>query len=303
VHPVSPTGEKRPDFWVRDIHPFFLEAAVASGESAQQRSANQRMNAVYDALNQLRSPDFFIGIELHGSPKTPPSSRALRKFLTEKLALLDHAALRAALEHSGDLECAPRWRYEHAGWVIDFFPIPKPPEARDRGDVRPLAVFLEDAKCRIGCAAFRDTLKKKAGKYGHLDAPFVVAVNAIDHADDIDIRDALFGQECIEVSVSENGIRERPSRLRNGIWQGPKGPRNTRVSAVLAVFGLTHSNIASVGVRLYSNPWAVKPYRGPLTRLTQLAPVEGRMVEIPGISLGEILGLPSSWPNAAEGEN
>jgi hypothetical protein len=159
VHPVSPTGEKRPDFWVRDIHPFFVEAAVASGESAQERSANQRMNAVYDALNQLRSPDYFIGIELHGSPAIPPSSRDLRKFLTEKLALLDYALLRTAFEHSGDLECAPRWRYEHAGWVIDFFPIPKPPETRDKRHVRPLAAFLEDAKCRV-CGVSRHAEKE-----------------------------------------------------------------------------------------------------------------------------------------------
>jgi hypothetical protein len=303
VHPFTPTGERRPDFWVGGTQPFFLEAAVASDESTQQRSANQRMNAVYDALNQLRSPDFFIGLELHGSPATPPSSRALRNFLTERLALLDYAALRTAFEHSGDIECAPRWRFEHAGWVIDFFPIPKSPETRGDSDVRPVGAFLEEATWRVGCAAFRNTLRKKAGKYGQLGAPFVIAVNAIDHAEDIDVKDALFGQECIEVAVSEHGTRERQARMRNGIWWGPRGPRNTRVSAVLAVFGLNHSNVAKVGVRLYNNPWAARPYSGPLSRFSQLALVGDRMVDLPGISLGEILGLPSNWPHVADGQD
>jgi len=296
VHPVLLTGERRPDFLVQDTQTFFLEAAVVSDESAQQRSAHRRMNSVYDALNQLQSPDFLIGLELHGTPATPPPARALRDFLEKKIAALDYDALRNAFENSGDLDCAPRWRYEHAGWVIDFFPIPKSPETRGDTNVRPVAAFVEEATWRIGCAPFRDTLKKKAGKYGQFDVPFIVAVNSMDHADDIDVRDALFGQECIEATVSERGTSERQTRMRNGIWLGPRGTRNTRLSAVLAVFGLNHSNLARVPVRLYKNPWAAKSYEGALCRFPQLADQGGRMVDFPGVGLGEVLGLPAGWP-------
>ncbi len=120
VHPSTSKGT-RPDFWVHDAEPFFLEAAVVSDESGEERGSNQRMNAVYDALNKLDCPDFFIGLRLRGSPATPPPAAKIRTFLIEKLATVDYNALRTAFESSGDLDCSPRWRYEHDGWKVDFF--------------------------------------------------------------------------------------------------------------------------------------------------------------------------------------
>lgn len=158
---------------------------------------------------------------MRGAPATPPPSRALRAFLAQNLELLDYAALRKAFEESDSFDCLPRWRYEHAGWIVDFFPVPKSTTARGRTDIRPLGAFQEEATWSVGCAALRDTLKKKAGKYGDLGRPFVIAVNAIDDAHDIDVKDALLGQECIQVFVSEHGPLERQSRVRDGVWWGP----------------------------------------------------------------------------------
>lgn len=299
MHPASPTGKKRPDFLIRERRPFFLEAAVVSDESAQEHAAKQRMNTVYDAINKLQSPDFFIGLELHGAPATPPSSRSLRRFLEDKLSDLDYVAVRTALEASGSLDCMPHWRYSHEGWSIDFFPIPKSPAARGSADARPVGALIEEGKWRDGCKGLRETLSKKAGRYGQLDIPYIIAVNAIDHADDIDVRDALFGQECLEVAGSESGACERPNRMRNGVLWGPDGARNTRVSAVLVAFGLNHSNIAKVRVCLYHNPWASRPYDGALCQFGQLIPIDGRLEPITGRALGEILGLPAEWPDGA----
>lgn len=66
-----------------------MEAVLASDESEAEAAANARMDAVYDALNRLESPNFFIGMELRGAPETPPPARQIRAFLEEHLVPLN----------------------------------------------------------------------------------------------------------------------------------------------------------------------------------------------------------------------
>lgn len=89
LHPNPPTGTNRcPDFLVVPERgdPFYLEAVVATDESAAERAAQARMNAVYDVLGRLDSPHFFIGIRLRGTPATPPPASKIRSFLFGRLA-------------------------------------------------------------------------------------------------------------------------------------------------------------------------------------------------------------------------
>ena len=56
----------------------------------------------------------------------------------------------------------------------------------------------------------RDSIVEKGRKYGDLDIPYVIAVNALEPADTIDIVQALYGQEEFIIDVS--GL---PQRLQN----------------------------------------------------------------------------------------
>lgn len=64
IHPKVPNSEKRPDFLVsKDELKFYLEAKVAKGESEEQESQQKRINKIYDSLNTISSPNFFLSIK------------------------------------------------------------------------------------------------------------------------------------------------------------------------------------------------------------------------------------------------
>ena len=59
-----------PDFLARrDGSQFYVEATVAGLPSEEKSAAEKRMAVVYDAINKLELPNFFLGLELVGAPK------------------------------------------------------------------------------------------------------------------------------------------------------------------------------------------------------------------------------------------
>jgi len=112
VHPQIVGTQRRPDFHVESPmgHACYLEAILASDETREESAANARMNQVYDALNRLNSPDFYIGMNLGGAPATPPSARHIRAFLSRHLAQLNFDDI-ADLFRDGGFRALPHWLY------------------------------------------------------------------------------------------------------------------------------------------------------------------------------------------------
>ena len=305
IHPTVPNVARTPDFLVKspDGERFYIEATIATNESAAEAASRARMNAVYDVLNRVvDSPDFFLWIKIDGAPKTPPPARRIASFVSAHLAELDPDQI-TRLYESGRIEEIPRWSFEHEGWEIEFKPIPKKNEARGKPGVRPIAVQSTGVRWVDRRTPIRDAITEKAGRYGVLDLPYVVAVNVLEFIDEIDILEALFGKEQFTILLSKSGpaetVNTRMSRLPDGAWSGTGGPRYTRVSAVLLATRLSVYNIPRANFRLYHNPWAYRPYQSVLTRLPQAVPRDNRMEHIDGESTEAIFGLPSSWPDEA----
>lgn len=78
IHPQKEDADgKHPDFLVKppDGYCFYIEAVLATGESKEEEAARNRINTVYDCINDLNSPNFFIGINhVKGTPRTQPSA-------------------------------------------------------------------------------------------------------------------------------------------------------------------------------------------------------------------------------------
>lgn len=301
IHPALLANARRPDFFVRPIlgSEYYLEAVTVMGESRREAAEKARMNAVYDALNRMDSADFFVGMKIQGAPETPPSARRMRRFLGEQLAVLNPDALARHFE-AGGFEALPHWRFEHEGWQIDFFPMPKPPELRGRPGIRPIGLQFEGFRFLDRGAGIRDAIVDKAGNYGDLRLPYVVAVNAQpDHVDEADIMAALFGAEQIVFQVDPDGTgHDRFVRAPDGAWTSLNGPRYTRVSAVLVATQVSPSSLAWGSMCLYHNPWAVRSYEGRLNRLnTLITAQDGRVSRCNGLSLADVFQLPANWPN------
>jgi hypothetical protein len=89
-HPTIPGAPNHPDSLIlKDGTPRFYWEAVAVGNSAKEESEVNRINQVYDTLNALESPDFYVTIQLEGAPASSPAGAKLRKELKNWLDTLN----------------------------------------------------------------------------------------------------------------------------------------------------------------------------------------------------------------------
>jgi hypothetical protein len=242
----------------------FLEAVLATDTSDSAAAAERRENILLDSLDGLECEEYFIGVEVIRESERPGSGRRLRQFVSEQVRQLDHAEVCRALEQPGT-PTLPTFIYEDDGWKIKLTASPKSRPGKARG--RAIGFEVTGMHQIDSAGPLKSALKKKAGRYGDVGAPFVIAVNALDMlVDDIDFREALLGTEYIEVKQTLNGVRTIEARHPDGLWTSNSGPSYARVSGVLFTWKARSSNfLVGAEARLYLNPWAAHPYSGELT--------------------------------------
>jgi hypothetical protein len=200
-----------PDFLVQgpDGSRFYLEAVVATAKSAQAVAADKRLNMAIAAIERVESPAHFLDLHIEGKPTEPIRGRQLRGAL---------AAWIADLPDSDEAKNVPPFVYEAFGakFTIGAFYRNKRGEVGERAvGMRSLEPYWETPGDGL-----RESVDKKASKYGELDAPYVVAVNATgEYQSEEDAFDAMFGSPCVVVRRFEDGrIEHRDSRNRDGVW-------------------------------------------------------------------------------------
>lgn len=86
VHPEIPNSNKRPDFLLKKGNvEFYMEAKEARNKSAGEEAIEKRINQVYDSLNKIKSPNFYLKINelLLKSNKQTSTKKAIQKIETE----------------------------------------------------------------------------------------------------------------------------------------------------------------------------------------------------------------------------
>lgn len=292
VHPnTNDAKNKTPDYLVTDSNgqQYYLEATLTSGKSNDERRKEAIENSIYDAINKMDSPDYFIGLKVRGAPQTQPSGKRISEFLKHKLNQLNYSEIADLCVSADGYNLVPHWKYQHEGWDIEFFPIPKSLNRGKQG-VRPIGTIMTGIEEIDSRKSINNAIIKKAGKYGLLNLPFIIAVNLLDNLEMIDILDALFGQETVCFSV-QNPQLYWTSRKRNGAWTNDQNrPTYTRVSAVLMMGYASPWNVENAPAYLCHNPWAVHPYCGILTAFPQVVVNEhGEIKSLQGKPLKDIL--------------
>jgi hypothetical protein len=147
----------------------------------------------------------------------------------------------------------------------------------------------------------RPALKKKASRYGKLDHPYLVALNALStHHRELAVIDALLGTEYVRLSKGPNGEEiEEYLRKPDGIWYGPPDgqPQNKRLSGVLALTKIDPWNFASKMGLLIPNPWAEKPLPQLGLGTAELVVVGSAYERKEGEPIHKLVGLPAAWPD------
>lgn len=300
IHPQIEGESTHPEFLASlDTEPkFYLEATLSVGP-IEEVAAEKRENIVYDTLDKMDSPNFFIGVKIEGLPKTPPPGSRWRSFLVKELFKLDPDELAIRLKRRG-LESMPKWNMNHDGWNVTFQPIPKSPQARGKERIRPLGLRFSGFSELKDHIYLRNAIRGKSTKYGKLNLPYIIAVNILSiFCNDMSITNALFGDEGITVFRKGDGIfNHKPGRKHNGVWRGPRGPQNTRVSGVMTFAYLAQRNIPKVNPILWHNPWAKRPLNPDIWPLPQR--IVNKQTGIPELKEGkrvvEVFNLQEKWP-------
>jgi len=259
------TGSGRtPDFRVvAQDGPMYVEATTA-GPPREQTEAQRRKNLLLDAVDELSCDGFTLAVAVAvaavGGKSLAPGP--VRSELSDWLAGLDPdavlAAVAAAPAHAESDEEAgyPVHIIAREGWDVEWTAYPLSREWRGRqgrliGSERmPEAVSVKDEK------PLRNALRHKAGRYGRLDAPYLVAVGE-EPFSPLDVQDhrtdALYGSSAVVVDGPQAG---RPVRLPDGSWRRGRTWRYTRVSGVLFLAGLRPWTALEAVPELWINPAA-----------------------------------------------
>jgi hypothetical protein len=293
IHPRLRHVETKPDFLAETSasERFYLEGVV-KGENAEDRRRGQLRDWLYDQIDAcLRSQ---VSITLH---RVGPNRLPVRKLISQLEAHLNRLdADEVRRPHNAGRVDERCWRWDSSGWLIDFFPMPKPARSSSCRDMRPIVsdwqfFYAGDVQ------PIRNALHDKATRYGRIRLPYVIALNVPTQTHDFpqNVITALFGEECASVAGMPSPL---PRGAVNAFWGSRQVPKNTRVSAVLAVKWTNTANVSGARAYLCHNPWAATPYTSVLTRLPQLIREGDEMKWVDGESLGSILGLPPDWPKS-----
>lgn len=159
VHPDLGTDRRtKPDFLATfsDGKECFIEARVITDVSQSEVSKQNRLNRLYDQLDHLESPDFFLGFKnLKEEGSHQPSARKFRQEIENWISALDPDEVTNLINEFGP-GATPCYRFREGGFKITVFVIPKKPGARGKQGVRPLGMF----PIKTRWAALRQRLRK-----------------------------------------------------------------------------------------------------------------------------------------------
>jgi hypothetical protein len=286
-------GQRRPDLLLgrSGVGEFFIEATALTGDDVGDPVINSRVDEIHDAINAVTAPGFCVDLDITEHGTGTPSAKTITKAVQRFLAGLDPDQELAAIAAGKP----PRQtEVKTGGWTLSLVADPLEPEHRDYPHHRVLNGPLGDGDFIDNITPIRRKLKDKAGHYGHLGKPYVVALLcASTFADDHDMERALMGP----IEYWHDGNELRPGRRPNGVWLGPSGPINTRLSGVLTFPQLSPTAICAVQPTLWINPDATHPLTdiGPWRQMEVFS--TRRPVEHPATAtVAEILGLPERWP-------
>jgi len=288
IEPKLAHTTRSPDFLVETSQGerFYLEGVIATGRSREDAAAQARLNQALAAIDSTPSPAHFLDLSAHGVPSAPISINKMKRSLARWIATLpeDDAATSAA-----------PFVYDEHGLRITLRAFPRKNRARG---TRSIGVRHFPVRQVTVDEDIRGALEKKASRYGDLDHPYVVAVNALGlfHHED-DAFDSLLGTAVTQMREFNDGtFRTEDTRKPDGVWVGPKGPRRRGLSAVFSTEQIDPWNFASRHARLIRNPWSIAVLPPIALGVDEFAPIDGNFRRTEGMIVGRIFGLPEAWP-------
>ena len=293
VHPDIPGKKARPDFIARHGDcSFYVEAKVIDLEKSPF-APNPLEEDIVAKINEMTSPHFYIFAVVSGKLSTSLSREKVTRPFIELLDAHDPDEIQRLIDREGPF-AAPSRTIKCGSWSLQGWLEPIAPEKRGDDRARTLVIGPARTEECDSSTPIQRAVKKKASKYGRLDAPLVVAVNVSNPFLDKNAEmEALFGKEQITYFEERPDFPSKLGRKPDGVWiQGGHQPRYTRLAAVLVFRDLVPWNLCCVPNCLYVNPFAGDmKLPDVLYRLSHAREHEGEIQWFEGENIGRLLGV------------
>ncbi|KRC59125.1 hypothetical protein ASE14_15200 [Agromyces sp. Root81] len=271
-----------------------MEATCIFGSDINA-GATARRQQVYDAINRIESPNFFLAIDVKEIGAQALPTTRLRRELEGWLSALDPDAVELAL---GDNPRGERFDWKERGWKLAFRPIPVRADSRGQANHRVLGVFGPgEAQWLDDVSVLRGTIRSKGSAYGALDLPLVVAVNvATAFHDEEDTLGALFGTWKIQFEVGDPDSA-RSVRARDGYWGSPGEWKHRHLAGLLLAHNVAPWRVTQEIPTLWLHPDPIDPVKA--LGVWRTSRLDGTHIERlePYAELGDHFGLPEQWPD------
>jgi hypothetical protein len=296
IHPSIEGTTKKPDFLIsKDDIEIYIEAKISKDKTSKEEALEKMTNQFYDSINKLRSNNFMLGInEVSFISGRQPKTRKIVQELEKKLSELDPDVVEKAMKKNGfDIF---QIKYEDEDIFVVFNPLPVVSDARSKKNRRPIGIFPAESFWGGGEDAIKDAIEVKANRYGKLNKPYIVCINALGKKTTSrnDADDAIWGSLAVSFSENPDDRDEKLVRSRNGIFLDEKGPRKRNVSGVLITQIYPHG-IPNSKYWLYENPFAVNKLDWQKIGLIYNYVKDGYIYSFDGEDLDRILEMDKNW--------
>ncbi len=297
IHPEIPNSNKRPDFLLKkNNYEFYVEAKEARAKTEAEEAFEKRTNQLYDSLDKIKSPNFLLKIDelIIKSTNQPSIKKAIDK-IEREASKYDPDKIAAELNKIG-LENVTKIIHDDDNLKLIVSLIPKIPSARTIDKGRAIGMFPMESFWGGMEESIKDSFTKKAKKYGELDKPYFICINAIGILGDgdFDVENAIWGSLAWTWSTNPNNRNERWGRGNDGIFLGKNGPRCKNVSGVL-VTKVREYNIPTASYWFAKHPFSDNAANFELFNLTHYSVKAGQITKQTGQTIGEILNLEPLW--------
>lgn len=296
-HPTIEGTDKKPDFIIKkgDLE-IYVEAKISKDKSHAEEADERRLNQFYDSLNKIKSESFLLNIDtLTFKTEKQPQTKKVIKHIEKELTRIDPDLLYNSIKDGEGFERLPSIIYSDEEIEIIVKPMPVIPSARGKMD-RVIGMFPFESFMGGAEESLQDSINSKAKRYGKLDKPYLICVNAlsIKTSSGFDIENAIWGSLAFSWSTNPNNRDEKLIRQPDGIFVNKKGKRLTNVSGILITRVFPH-NIPAANYWLFKHPFTDNPLDFDLLGLMYNYVENNQIQKCTGDNLSDIFQIDKDW--------
>lgn len=297
IHPKLESSNKKPDFLIeKDGIQSYVEAKVCYDKSQDEMAFERRRNQFYDNLSKVKIKGFLLRIvELEFKSKRQPSVKELIPKIEEEVKNLDPTLITLEMKKKGFKGCL-NIDFENQDFKIKIQPLPLKESQKNIISKNPIGMFPIETYWGGGEDSLRDSILKKAKRYGKFKNPYLICVNAIGEkiTNRVDVENAIWGSlkyTYSDYKKFQNGIM---SRETDGVFFNSGKKKLTNVSGVF-ISKVFPSSIPNAKYWLYENPFA--DYKFNFERINLICNYIDRKERfgVTGENLDEVFDISKQW--------